>query len=389
MTEAVNPNVNVQEESTSESKIGEVTSFDQLDRITDEQLRINKVSGRKKKEPEEQAEESQEEEKAEVPQDNLPKQSTTEEDSEIVPTLGINPENLKPLKLTHGEETYEVFPSANVPMKIDGEKASVPLQELMQNYSGKVAWDKRFNELNQEKQSFKTELRKFQEEKSFVDERINHFYDLSKDDPIKAFEVLCDMSGKDSLEFQKNFRDNLVKRYEEYYNMDDLSRREFDLSERERYLEGKKEAESTKGERERAIKAEQERIQGTLETFNIDQDRYFDVRDELVKSAPDATIEPMHVVRYERALAAQELVREVRPDKAEDTALLGELAAVMVQNPSFTQDDLREILKEIWKDVPTDTSKTLSKKVLKTQTQAKAGQGSKASQQVAWNFDQV
>ena len=38
----INPNVEVGQEANAESKIGEVTSFDQLDRITDDQIRGRK-----------------------------------------------------------------------------------------------------------------------------------------------------------------------------------------------------------------------------------------------------------------------------------------------------------------------------------------------------------
>jgi hypothetical protein len=387
MSENINPNVEVQEEARAESKIGEMTSFEQLDRITDDQISGDKQRRREERQAAKEAK-AEKMEADKTQEDDLPKPQGTEADAEITPTLGIDPESMKPIKLTYGEESYEILPTASVPVKIDGEKDAVPLQDLINNYSGKVAWDKRFNELNQEKQQFKTELRKFQEEKTFVDDKINSFFNLSQEDPIKAFDYLCEFSGKDPIDFQKNFRENLVQKFEEYYNMDSLSRREFDLSERERYLESKRQAETDKAERERSLREEKTRIQSTLEQFAIDDNTYHDVRSELSKAAPDAKIEPMHVIRYQRALMAQEVVREVRPDKAEDPAVIGELAAVLVQNPTFNESDLRDILSEIWKDEPSQASKLLSKKVLKTQTQAKPGQ-KPAGKNTPWSFDQI
>lgn len=386
MSEQINPNVDVKEEARVESKIGEMTSFEQLDRITDEQIKSNK----QKKKEERKAPPEEPKAKEEVPkEEELPKHQGTEADAEIVPKMGIDPEAIRPIKLTYGEESYEILPSAQVPVKVDGEKGSVALQDLINSYSGKIAYDKRFNELNQEKQKFKQEERKFQQEKAFVDDKINKFYDLSQQDPIKAFDFLCEISGKDPIEFQKNFRENLVKKFEEYYNLDSIGRREFDLTERERYLESKKQAETEKREREKAIREEQARIQDTLHKYSLDQDTYFDVRDELVKAAPNVEIEPMHVIRYQRAIMAQKIVQEVRPDKAEDAQVLGELAAVLVQNPGFTEKDVREILTEVWKDEPSQASKTLSKKVLKTQAQAKVDQKTKRSKEDPWSFDQV
>jgi hypothetical protein len=381
MTEAINPNVNVGEESNSESKVGEITSFDQLDRITDDQIR-----GKRQEKKQEKAEATPEAETKEVtPQEP----QGTAADAEVVPSLGIDPESIKPIQLSHGEEKYNILPTAEVPVKIDGEKQTVPLQELLNNYSGKVAYDKRFNELNQEKQSFTKERRQFVEEKEFVEGKINKFHELSQEDPIQAFDYLCEIAGKDPIEFQKTFRDNLVKKFEDYYNLDDIGKREFNLTEQERLLERKRQSETDRTAKAQQAQAEQQKLEAAISQYGIDQDRYFEVYDDLQKASPQGTIEPQHVVRYERALLAQKVVSEVRPDKAQDTQVLGELAAVLVQNPEFKEDDLRGILAEIWKDEPSQTSKDLSQKVLKTQAQAKQDQKPKSTESVPWSFDQV
>lgn len=388
----INPNVEVGEESNSESKVGEITSFDQLDRITDEQIRETKTQKRRvqeeKAETKAEADEGSESELgSEVEAEKA--QPSTEADAEIVPSMGIDPEKLKPIQLSHGEQTYEILPTANVPMKVDGEKTAVPLQELMSNYAGKQAWDKRFNELNKERQEFKVEQRKSKQELDFVNEKINKFYDLSQSDPIAAFDFLCELTGKDPIEFQKNFREDVSKKYEEYYNMDEIERREFDLSERERYLERKRQAETDKAEQDQQSQAEQAKIQSALESYGIDEGSYFDIVDDLRKAYPDTPIEVNHVIRYERALLAQRVLKDVRPEKSDDAQILGELAAVLVQNPEFKEDDLKGILSEVWKDEPSQTTRDLSKKVLKTQSQAKSNAKAKSSNVEPWSFDQV
>ena len=385
----INPNVTVGDESNSESKVGEMTSFDQLDRITDDQISDAKsassepvVTDKSVLEPD-AGNEKPEPVAART-------EATTEADANIEPTMGIDPESIKPIQLSHGEHKYDILPTAELPIKVDGEKETVSLQDLMTNYSGKIAYDKRFNELNQDKQSFTREQREFTKEKEFVEGKINKFHELSQTDPIQAFDFLCDIAGKDPIEFQKGFRDNLVKKFEDYYNLDDIGKREFNLTESERLLDRKRQSETDRLGKAEQAKADQENLQSAIEQYGIDQDRYYDVVDELRKAAPESTIEPVHVIRYERALMAQKIVREVRPDKADDTQVLGELAAVMVQNPQFQEDDLRGILAEIWKDEPSQTSKDLSQKVLKTQAQAKSGQRAKPSgNKDPWSFDQV
>lgn len=303
--------------------------------------------------------------------------------------MGIDPESIKPIQLSHGEQKYDILPSAEVPIKVDGEKQTVSLQDLMTNYSGKVAYDKRFNDLNQDKQTFTREQREFKQEKEFVETKINKFHELSQTDPIQAFDFLCEIAGKDPIEFQKGFRDNLSKKFEEYSLLDDIGKREFDLTEQERLLNRKRQSETDRVTKAEQAQVDQQNLQAAIGQYGIDEGRYFDVVDELKKAAPNTAIEPVHVIRYERALMAQKIVREVRPDKADDTQVLGELAAVLVQNPQFKEDDLRGILAEIWKDEPSQTSKDLSQKVLKTQGQAKQVQKTSSGKENPWSFDQV
>ena len=393
----INPNVNVGDESNHESKIGEMTNFDQLDRITEDQIKENKqvkassqpVAAVPLQSPWADAKADPSEEQNDQPdQTDKSDQADHEADANIEPTMGIDPESIKPIQLSHGEHKFDVLPSAELPVKIDGEKQTVSLQDLMTNYSGKVAYDKRFNDLNQEKQTFVRDRRQFQEEKEFVENKINKFHELSQTDPIQAFDFLCDIAGKDPIEFQKSFRDNLVTKFEDYYKLDDIGKREFNLTEQERLLDRKRHSETERVAQAEQTQVDQQKLQSAIEQYGIDQERYYDVVDELRKAAPNTAIEPMHVIRYERALMAQKIVKEVRPDKAEDTQVLGELAAVMVQNPEFKEDDLRGILAEIWKDEPSQTSKDLSQKVLKTQAQAKPGQKMPVKE-VPWSFDQV
>ena len=179
----INPNVAVGEESNSESKIGEMTSFDQLDRITDDQIKSdvkNVTSEPVVKDPEvlepakgqEVGAAPKDQEVDAAPKDD-PKTHDPESDKNIEPKMGIDPEAIKPIQLSHGEHKYDILPTAELPIKVDGEKTSVSLQDLMSNYAGKVAYDKRFNDLNKERQQFKSEERAHKQEMDFVNNKIN------------------------------------------------------------------------------------------------------------------------------------------------------------------------------------------------------------------------
>ena len=54
-----------------------------------------------------------------------------------------------------GEEDLELAANTLFKQKIDGEEVDVDLQELLNNYSGKISYDKKFQELSDQKKFMK------------------------------------------------------------------------------------------------------------------------------------------------------------------------------------------------------------------------------------------
>ena len=52
-------------------------------------------------------------------------------------------------------DLYNIDSQSTMPVKIDGKVEEVPVQELINNYSGKTAWDKKFTEIGKEKKTAK------------------------------------------------------------------------------------------------------------------------------------------------------------------------------------------------------------------------------------------
>ena len=65
--------------------------------------------------------------------------------------------DVKNLRMKMGEELFNVASDATFKVKVDGKSEEVPLQELINNYSGKTAWDKKFTEIGKEKKEVQFE----------------------------------------------------------------------------------------------------------------------------------------------------------------------------------------------------------------------------------------
>lgn len=103
-----------------------------------------------------------------------------------------------------GEAIAEYDPDADLDVTIDGKVLPVKLQELVNNYSGKTAWDKRFTELDQSKKSFQTE-------KAKLTETLQKFHELSvvKGDPLTALTYIAEQFGANPIEIRKSYMDRL------------------------------------------------------------------------------------------------------------------------------------------------------------------------------------
>ena len=68
--------------------------------------------------------------------------------------------------------TQEVAEDTVFSHKVDGEDVDVTLKDLMENYSGKVPYDKRFNELNVSKKEYEKSKKDYEEEKEYINNYI-------------------------------------------------------------------------------------------------------------------------------------------------------------------------------------------------------------------------
>jgi hypothetical protein len=103
-----------------------------------------------------------------------------------------------------GEATAEYDPEADLEVTVDGKPMPVKLQELVNNYSGKTAWDKRFTELDRSQKSFQTE-------KARLTETLQKFHELSvvKGDPLTALTYVAEQFGANPVEIRQAYMKRL------------------------------------------------------------------------------------------------------------------------------------------------------------------------------------
>lgn len=104
------------------------------------------------------------------------------------------------LRLRMGNELFNIDSNATFKVKVDGETQEVTAQELINNYSGKTAWDKKFTDLGKEKKAVEFEKSTLVREKQALVDHVNRALEplKTKDaNPMDSLLYLVEMSGED------------------------------------------------------------------------------------------------------------------------------------------------------------------------------------------------
>ena len=97
------------------------------------------------------------------------------------------------IKAKYEDSELDIDEESLVPVKINGQDQMVPIKELLTNYSGKVAWDKKFSELDQNRRSLSAKELKIRE----ISDTIRSVYE--EQDPTVKMYKMAQLAGVDTV----------------------------------------------------------------------------------------------------------------------------------------------------------------------------------------------
>jgi len=160
------------------------------DSQADSEGKVIKDDKKKAKEDEEEEEESEEDEETDEEEATEEKVEEKEEEKK----------SKSKLRLRMGNELFNVDSDATFKVKVDGKTEEVSAQDLINNYSGKTAWDKKFTELGKEKKTVEVEKASVIKEKNALMDHVSKALAPLKDaegNPLDSLMYLVEMSGQD------------------------------------------------------------------------------------------------------------------------------------------------------------------------------------------------
>lgn len=278
--------------------------------------------------------------------------------------------NKRVLKFKAGEQAVELAEDAVVEWKVDGKVTPIKARDLLDNYAGKVAYDRKFQSLDSERRTFESGR---ENQRKLVTE----MYEFTKQGKMfEAVSRLVNATGikVDVRTYLKDTRDALAAQAQQLAKMSPEQRESYELKEERDYLSAQYEELNQQRKAEEAQKAFQTRLSTVAEQNGITFDDLAQQMEQLKQwsrnnnSDPEA-ITPEYVVEHRKNIRAYEVARDAiaavepelkRGNVITDEARWDKLAELVKAHPSIDQEEFVEMYK---KTRQKEQSKAVAKKL--------------------------
>lgn len=311
---------------------------------------------------EDEIEEESSSEDKESSEEDKPKDKQSDKESE---------EDVKLLTAKVGEEDVQIAADAKFMHKVDGEDVEVPLQELLNNYSGKVAYDKKFQELSAEKKEYTAER---QEVEQYIDKFAEKVHNK---DVLGAMAYFAEFAGIDGLQFKNQLRSEMKPFFDQQAGLSEQEIETARIKEENDYFKQQKESEAIQSSEKASQEALNRDIDRIQEAHGIDEDAFLDVYESLKATTNEQVTLQMienQIIENQSVSKSAELLDASGVELDDKDAAVKQLSKLIVENKDFGDDDWAEVIKQAYSKPAKKTSKVsgkVKKQGQKTETNTK------------------
>lgn len=263
-------------EDKKESKKGEKEEVDEeLKLLNDSDGTEEKDKKKEDKKEKEEKEDKEEEDKKEDKKEEEEKKPVEEE----------NTKKTKKLKVKVGEELFSLEPNATIRHKVDGKMEDIPVQELLSNYNGKVAYDRRFGELGEKNKEVEAKSRQVEEAKGLLKQKIEPILEVIKDetrDPYEAVMHIVDMVGGDPYNIFRRSLESRLGELENLLDMSEVERKAYFLEKQNEFLLQSAKKRNESYESEQKLNQYVAQVDQIRQSFGVSEEQFVEALDELV-----------------------------------------------------------------------------------------------------------
>lgn len=305
----------------------------------------------------------------------------------------------KKVPIRVGDKELEIEEDATIKVKVDGKVEEIPLKEALNNYSGKVAWDKRFNEVAKARREVEQYKRAFEAEKQQTEELVNSLHQgLTNGDLFGTVANLINLSGSklDPQAYVRDLRKTLIQHAQQISQLTPEQIELLELREAREFERKRYDSLAKQREREQAEVSLRAREAKLLEEAKLSEDEYADLREQILnlaqangKKLDPKVLTPEFVIDYKKRVddykVVQEAANEVDPTVLEQVwevkqdgtkiSVWDKLVSEMRES-GLSKKDLVSVLSAATKKA---RAASVSKKVAKTPVATLAKQPIKSS----------
>jgi len=346
---------------------GSAYSFDDLDSLTETRNSQELVDDAKQfLEKGDATETAAEEGKSKVPAKDSreEKEATVEEDQAEDEVI----EEIKYRQGKYGEEEQKIAEDTMFSQKVEGEEVDVSLKDLLDNYAGKVPYDKRFNELNMSKKEYETSKKEYDEEVEYINSYIGEFASKMKEGKaVEALGFLAEFAGMKPHEFKQQLIQNLAPEVDRRRALSPDQLQAEGLQEENKYLMQKREEEKTQFEQQQAYKELEQQIGQLTQSHGISEEEFDQGYAELAETNLKDQLNPELIVNYLRHKTAftqaDTIINEIAPSLSSNDMVINSVEKLIFDNPEMSKDQIGEMVREVYGKEHMKASKAVSKKI--------------------------
>jgi hypothetical protein len=237
-------------------------------------IKEDKAEKKETKEAKKEEEDEEIEEEIEEVEEVEAKTEKTEEEAKDV----------KKLRMRMGDELFNVNSDATFKVKVDGKTTEVPVQELINNYSGKTAWDKKFNELGKEKKSLEFEKTGLTKEKEVLKTHIkNAIAPLKNKDanPLDSLMYLVEMTGEDPYNAYRRVMEANLAELGQLLDMTETERELYFHKKKDELYSDIHKKRTSRHQEEQAFNQALQKVDTLRQTYKVSEEQFVDASEEL------------------------------------------------------------------------------------------------------------
>lgn len=327
---------------------------DDMDSLEDDEEEIVEAKPSKKGGKKEEVEEDEEEEVETVVEDK-----TTAKTGKGKPTY-----------VTVDGETFSLDSNSLVSTPVNGKNEKVSIQELKNNYAGKVAYDKKFNEINLKEQTIKRSEAQFQEQLTHhrnVAAKIKGIIDNPEANPKEAFKIFLDENDIDSYDLMERMFKSDLTDLANVLNMEPAERKAYFLEKKNSHLLDKSKKRDEQISNQQKIKIYADKVNALRNSNGVSEAQYMDALEDLVSLGnEEKDLSDKDIVEWAATKPHRDSVRPLLAPYADqlNNEVYGELSwklANILRSGTETTETIKKHLAEVY-GVPSEV-RQLSKKL--------------------------